>query len=353
MANLPQNKAYAIMNYGATLNGENEKRLNLYYNGSISNGQNVCLWDTDYSTEQKWIFVDDKLKTARNQNFVLDRHITTNNADVWEDLSSKDANQKVEICETYNGSNLYTIRLKTGGRYLTAVNSSNGTSSGTSSTSSGNVYWSSSQVGNMSLWRFYEYSGESYPSTNVTLSSDVKIPQSLYNYQSQQEYPWENGACGISTYNFQQTGCAVMAQVFFSQIMENDQTITPENMFQWGLQGTTNDGYPNATWTQNSSSPLNFQFYQNIDSFDDAKGIIFNELLNQRPVIIHLHNPNMQNASHYVVGCGLKVGTNKSNIDEAKIYVIDPWTLNNVTLADTMTDIKWNTYDNVRIAVAK
>ena len=125
MANLPQNKAYAIMNYGATLNGEDEKRLNLYYNGSISNGQNVCLWDTDYSTEQKWIFAGNKLKTARKQSYVLDRHITTNNADVWKSLSSEDANQKVEITEV--SSNLYTIRLKTGGKYLTAVNSSNGT----------------------------------------------------------------------------------------------------------------------------------------------------------------------------------------------------------------------------------
>ncbi len=117
--------------------------LNLYYDGSVSNGQNVVLWSSDNSLEQQWRYDGNRLLSMRNQNFALDRYAGSgtnqNNADVWEADDNYSDDQFVDI--TYVATNRVVIKLRSDGRVLTAVNGETASASGKTPTSNGNVYW--------------------------------------------------------------------------------------------------------------------------------------------------------------------------------------------------------------------
>lgn len=137
----------------------------------------------------------------------------------------------------------------------------------------------------------------------------------------------------------------------FSQIMQNNPNITPEDMFRWGL-AINSDGYPYATWTQNSSSPLNFEFSAAIgtNSWNTAKSTIYNQIKSGKPVMIHLNN-TATGGTHFVVGYGLKAGATASNLTPSMVYVLDPWTSSNKTLQNTMNySSNWSNFHWVKIA---
>jgi murein DD-endopeptidase MepM/ murein hydrolase activator NlpD len=123
------------------------KMLNLYYNGSVANGQNVVLYTRDGSEEQKWRYYGGRLITMRNENFALDRYHTSNasnqnnnNADVWAIADTDLVDQVVRV--RMISDNIAVIILNDNEMVLKAVSSANGTNSGKTPQSSGNVYWS-------------------------------------------------------------------------------------------------------------------------------------------------------------------------------------------------------------------
>ena len=340
------------------------KMLNLY--GSASDGKNVVLYDSDGSLEQQWKVVETgeviyKLQTMKNTNYVLDRYVGSgsnyNNADVWTESANSNAEQEILIGHTlgnvvyismpvYNGNTYVTTY------YLTAVSNANGEADEKTPTSAGNVYWAEPLAENGGLtsaqkWRMVEVGGTSGGDTgNTGNENDIVISSSKYTYYCQQDYPWVNGAYGITTNNFQQTGCAAIACTMFMQIMADDSSIKPEDLFEWGVISNSG-GYPWASWST-VGAPVNYTFSK-VTSWSSAKSTIYNQLIIGRPVIIHLNGSN--GGTHYVVGCGLKAGTNASNMTYDDIYVLDPWDFEHKTLQETMNHTnKWNTFDNVRIA---
>jgi|GEM_PF-4454724 len=95
MSEIRDGGKYTLRNYAY-----DAKALNVINNGYIANGVNVTLWSKDGSDEQTWVTNEVasgkfKLATVYNTNYVLDRHRITNNADVWENLSSEDIAQIV------------------------------------------------------------------------------------------------------------------------------------------------------------------------------------------------------------------------------------------------------------------
>jgi murein DD-endopeptidase MepM/ murein hydrolase activator NlpD len=123
------------------------KMLNLYYNTSVANGQNVVLYTRDGSEEQKWKLIGDRLVSMRNESFALDRYHTSNtsnqnnnNADVWAIADTDSADQIVQV--RMISDNIAVIVLNDNKMVLKAVSSANGTNSGKTVQSSGNVYWS-------------------------------------------------------------------------------------------------------------------------------------------------------------------------------------------------------------------
>ena len=129
--------------------------LNLYYSNGVSDGQNVILWEGDGSLEQQWKYNGSKLLTVRNTNFALDKYTVSgsannNNADVW--TANDPTNQNIVFVATSSGDNVVKIKLASSNMYLTAYGFENGTSGGKTPTSTGNVYWTSSDKGSMQQW---------------------------------------------------------------------------------------------------------------------------------------------------------------------------------------------------------
>lgn len=181
------------------------KMLNLY--GSASDGKNVVLYDSDGSLEQQWKVVETatatyKLQTMKNTNYVLDRYVGSgnnyNNADVWTASTNSSGEQEILIGQSlgnivyismpvYNGNTYVTTY------YLTAVSNANGTSSGKTSTSAGNVYWAEPLGNNGGLtsaqkWRMVEVGTASGGDTADTGSGNgtliVGSRPSTLNYNS-------------------------------------------------------------------------------------------------------------------------------------------------------------------------
>lgn len=120
-------------------NGASNKRLNLYSSGSASNGMNVVLYTKDTSNEQVWVVNDNRLNILTKPNYNIER-ASTNNADIIYYDNTKDASQRI-VFETLTGGKAVRIKLFGTSLYLTAVNHENGTGSGKTSESDGNVYW--------------------------------------------------------------------------------------------------------------------------------------------------------------------------------------------------------------------
>ena len=142
-------------------NAGSGKMLNLY--GSASDGKNVVQYTADGSDEQRWKYTGNKLLTMRNTNFALDRYRGSgsyNNADVWTESSSNDDDQKVFIQVNSNTHTCRIILLSTldtaNQLCLTAYGSGNGTASGKSSTSNGNVFWAAPTYDDYQNWYYTE-----------------------------------------------------------------------------------------------------------------------------------------------------------------------------------------------------
>lgn len=142
-----------------------------------------------------------------------------------------------------------------------------------------------------------------------------------------------------------------------ARIMENNSAITTKNLYDWGLWKVSDEGYPWMNWTQNSSSPLTFTFSGPVKNWESAKGIIFDEIVNNRPVVIYLEN-TAKGGMHFVVGYGLKAGASRNNLQDSKIMVLNSYPIAGVaekfgTLADMKSFTKWQNFGSVRKAVKR
>lgn len=156
-------KKYVFICDGAR-SGNEPKVLNLYYPGSIVNGQNVCLWTKDGSLEQQWKFDGSKLLNMRNTRYALDKYTVAgnannNNADVWE--ANDPTNQNI-VFEAVSG-NIVKIKLVSSGLYLTAFSDAHGNNTNKTPTSTGNVFWAAKKTSKLQQWEFVEVGGSVDP----------------------------------------------------------------------------------------------------------------------------------------------------------------------------------------------
>ena len=156
-------KKYVFICDGARSDGK-VKTLNLYYPGSIVNGQNVCLWTKDGSLEQQWKFDGSKLLNMRNTRYALDKYTVAgnannNNADVWE--ANDPTNQNI-VFEAVSG-NIVKIKLVSSGLYLTAFSDAHGDNTHKTPTSTGNVFWAAKKTSKLQQWEFVEVGGSVDP----------------------------------------------------------------------------------------------------------------------------------------------------------------------------------------------
>ena len=224
------NKTYHIMNARATT-----RRLNLYSSGTAANGMNVVLYTNDNTNEQKWYFDGDRLYPETNRNYCLDRYTAStylNNADIWKASASDAAAQLVDVVKA---GDYYNIRLRTkvNGEYyyLTAVGDANGSGSGKSTASKGNVYWAPS-LGSSSLvqkWMFTEVDG---PSSGGETGGDgdtytingKTIPLSEWpvgSYWTTGGKPYEYGKNSSKAFTDGAIQCAGFAKYVYEQLWGN------------------------------------------------------------------------------------------------------------------------------------
>ena len=224
------NKTYHIMNARATT-----RRLNLYSSGTAANGMNVVLYTNDNTNEQKWYFDGDRLYPETNRNYCLDRYTAStylNNADIWK-ASAKDA--AAQLVDVVKAGDYYNIRLRTkvNGEYyyLTAVGDANGSGSGKSKASKGNVYWAPS-LGSSSLvqkWMFTEVDGSSSggetggDGDTYTINGKT-IPLSEWpvgSYWTTDGKPYEYGKNSSKAFTDGAIQCAGFAKYVYEQLWGN------------------------------------------------------------------------------------------------------------------------------------
>ena len=158
-------------------NPQGEKALNIYGDYPRS-GLNVCSYTADYSRTQWWTLKNCgngkyKLACAADTSLVLDRYrgsSALNNADLSTDASADDNDQFIEIEEVAGEPNVYRIKLASENLYLTAVDTNNGTGSGKTSTSSGNVYFAASGASAYQKWY-----GKHLFSLQVVAERDINV----------------------------------------------------------------------------------------------------------------------------------------------------------------------------------
>ncbi len=142
--------------------GTANRYLNLYSSGTATNAMNVVLFTSDESNEQKWYYTANKLHIKTNTQYCLDRFTGTsalNNADIYIDATANDNDQLIEFEQVSGYDNRVKIKLSNAGGgsyYLTAVNDKNGTSSGKSNTSDGNVFWTLENDSDFQKWDFLD-----------------------------------------------------------------------------------------------------------------------------------------------------------------------------------------------------
>lgn len=184
-------KTYRINNVGAS-----GRRLNLYSSGSAANGTNVVLYTADNTNEQQWLYSNNRLYIKTNTSYCLDRYNSSssanhNNADVWQALSSEDANQKITFVDS---GSYFKIKLANAALYLTARSNANGTGTGKTTTSAGNVYWAASSTSTLQRWTCTEVSSTSSTGKgNGTLTEGVR-PSTL-NYNGGSYTQFSAGQC--------------------------------------------------------------------------------------------------------------------------------------------------------------
>lgn len=157
------------------------KKLNLYFNGSVANGQNVILYTADGSLEQQWRYKNNRLYNRLDVRYVLDRYVGSsayNNADIWaEDTTQYGTDQRLVVTLESGSSDIVTIKLENENTYLTVANTvGNGTNSGKSSSSTGNVYWKpTTTITDKQRWKAISISENDY-----TQGATVYAPQDGY-----------------------------------------------------------------------------------------------------------------------------------------------------------------------------
>lgn len=190
------------------------KYLNIYTNGSLSNGINVktypkidgdeCqIWYTQPYSSTLNTFL---LKSKKNLGYALDRwrgSSNYNNADIYSVGTTEEdlADQLIQFVNV--GNNNYRIKLKNYNLYLT-VNTSTSSSDG-----SRNIYWTALNSGsNSQLWRPEEYEEDDYSgvlarNTNCPTETATEpfIINNIPDYQFSSHI--ENGvefhpSCGLS-----------------------------------------------------------------------------------------------------------------------------------------------------------
>ncbi|WP_288028306.1 glycoside hydrolase domain-containing protein [Holdemanella sp.] len=138
------------------------KALNIWGNAEVSANRNVCLWDNDFTEEETWVLLekekkgDDtyyKIGSMINEDYVLDcfrGESSLYNTDIALDAEVDNDDQLVCIEEV--SLNKYRIRLIKDNKYLTAVTTDNGTGSGNTTTSPGNVCWMNFSESAHNIW---------------------------------------------------------------------------------------------------------------------------------------------------------------------------------------------------------
>lgn len=181
-------KKYVFICDGAR-SEDKPKALNLYYSGSIVNGQNVCLWTQDGNLEQQWKFDGSKLLNMRNTRYALDKYTVAgnannNNADVWE--ANDPTNQNI-VFEAVSG-NIVKIKLVSSGLYLTAFSDAHGNNTNKTPTSTGNVFWAAKKTSKLQQWEFVEVGGsvDPEPGEMVTVTN---MPNGIYDNNIEYFHP--------------------------------------------------------------------------------------------------------------------------------------------------------------------
>ena len=356
----------SILIDGATYRFENRadgnRSLNVY-GTSPAILSNVCLWGSDDDDIcQQWVYeesaTEDRgyLRCKGASNLYLDVYtgsgastVVGYNAHVY----TKSSTAFLEIEEISGGY----IRIKSmyNDRYLTANQNSGGTSSGTDVNAAGNVYFYGGGLTDLSQdWLPVRLDGGTDPDPgDDALTSDVIVSKPNNTYLSQRaDTTWAGFDSSYPVGNFKSSGCSAVAATMMARIMENKATITTKNLYDWGVW-SVRDNFPWANWTQNKNSQLHFTYEDPATKgWSTAKGLIFDEIVNDRPVIIYLKNDTL-GTSHFVVGYGLKRGASRDNLqyDQVMVYNPDPQgAVEDGTLADMMKLNIWKDFGSIRRA---
>ena len=160
---------------------------------------------------------------------------------------------------------------------------------------------------------------------------------------------------GLAKAKISRTVCSAVAATMMARIMENDNSITPKDLYDWGVW-TVRGNAPWANWTQNKYSQLHFTFEEPAtQGWSTAKGLIFDEIMEERPVIIWLTNNS--GGTHFVVAYGLKRGASRENLQYNQIMVLNPYPMPNNgiyedgTLDEVMQLALWSKFGSIRRAI--
>ena len=338
---------------------------------------NVCLYTSDDSDIcQQWVYEEDSeghkyLKCKGNMDLALDLYtgsssvVGVRNCNAHAFAPSKTS--RIEV-EDAGGGDVY-IRLSDieyRNKYLAANAGANGTNSGKSFNSNGNVYFIEFNEGDpMPAWKpiRLDATEPEHPvdPDDGVLTNDVTVSMPANTYLSQlDESTWAglsdiDDTCPMA--NRKSSGCGAAAATMVARIMENNSAITTKNLYDWGVWKVSDKGYPWMNWTQNSSSPLTFTFSSAVRNWESAKGIIYDEIMNNRPVVIYLENATVS-GTHFVVGYELKAGASRDNLQDSQIMVLNSYPVAGKagatgTLAEMKSVTKWNYFGSVRRAVKR
>ena len=231
----------------------------------------------------------------------------------------------------------------------------------------GNVYWKTpADEGSMTwkkqCWEVIEVDGGTDPDPKPepepgdgAITSDVIVSHVGDPHLSQRESStWTECAGILPVDTLKGFGCSAVSATIVAHIMEKDNSITTRDLYDWGIWGVSEDGYPWGKWTQNANCPLHFTYEITATAgWSAAKGIIFDEILADHPVIIWLTN-GTSNGTHFVVGYGLKRGASRDGLQYDQVMVYNPYPVDNPiihekgTLADMMKYNRWKNFGSVR-----
>lgn len=184
-------------------------RLNLYSSGTASNGMNVVVFEPDNTREQKWLYSGGRLYIKTDTSYCLDRFTkspSVDNADIYLASSADASEQLITFEEGERYTNSVKIRLtnKVNNEYyyLTAYNTQNGTGTGKSKTSPGNVFWRTKVDSNLQLWIFEEMPAPSGKYVWPTESHEINLHFGVDGHEGIDIAPLTYGVAGDDIYAF-------------------------------------------------------------------------------------------------------------------------------------------------------